>query len=370
MINGNEISQRLLLKSKQKKEEEQQKRQIAIQEIDGRLKDNAKGCFQLTSEQKEQVYKYWHRYTDSNAEGWIEYYSGLYGEFDVRFLPDAVYYIDIDSFYNHEKAADYIDHKCYYHLLFPNIKQPEMIAKKINGFWLDEKCNNICIEDILRKCQAAGKIIVKPAIGFSGGTGIVIWDAEKDDIYSLERILRKTVIDTVVQAFLKQHKEMEKLHQSSVNTIRTISFYHKNEIYILSSVVRMGVGKSEVDNISAGGISAGIKEDGQLKDRGFNKYGTYFSKHPDGALFGECRIPCYSQICEQIKEAHKQFPYFRLISWDFAVDEKGIPVLIEANLRNGELDFHQINNGPLFHELTDEVLKEVFRKRCENVTEY
>ena len=29
----------------------------------------------------------------------------------------------------------------------------------------------------------------------------------------------------------------------------------------------------------------------------------------------------------------------------------------------GELDFHQINNGPIFGEDTEKILKEVFNKR-------
>ena len=60
---------------------------------------------------------------------------------------------------------------------------------------------------------------------------------------------------------------------------------------------------------------------------------------------------------------HAQMPRFRLVSWDFAIDPDGEPVLIEANLHYGELDFHQINNGPIFGEDTEKILKEVFNKR-------
>lgn len=55
-------------------------------------------------------------------------------------------------------------------------------------------------------------------------------------------------------------------------------------------------------------------------------------------------------------------PHFRLISWDFAVDIDHEPVMIEANLRYGELDFHQLNNGPLFGKDTRKILDEVFGK--------
>ena len=53
-------------------------------------------------------------------------------------------------------------------------------------------------------------------------------------------------------------------------------------------------------------------------------------------------------------------PYFRLISWDFAVDQKEEPVLIEANFKYGGVDFHQLNNGPLFGKDAPKILNEVF----------
>ncbi|MGN8632063.1 sugar-transfer associated ATP-grasp domain-containing protein [Blautia sp. HCP3S3_G3] len=376
MTDAGLISERLRKKSLEKKAAEQHKREEMLREYNRRLRENEKSPFFLSEVQKKEVREYWESHTNFrksqntesdtqlNVEGWVEYYSGLYGMYDRRFLPDPVYYLDIDSYYNHRAAAKYIDNKCFYSRLFPQIRQPEIIAEKVNGFWLDKDFRGIQMEEILRKCREAGKIIVKPAVDFGGGAGIFIWDAKKDATGRLEKYLLRTVIDTVIMVFLEQHREMKKLHPSSVNTVRTISFYYKNEIRILSSVVRMGTGDSEVDNISAGGISAGIKEDGRLKNVGFNKSGKRFLTHPDGAVFGECRVPCYEQICSHIREAHKFFPYFRLISWDFAVDCEGNPVLIEANLRNGELDFHQINNGPLFRELTDEVLWEVYRKSC------
>ena len=51
-----------------------------------------------------------------------------------------------------------------------------------------------------------------------------------------------------------------------------------------------------------------------------------------------------------------------MISWDIAIGEDELPVLIEANLYFGQLDFHQLNNGPLFGEDTEEILHEVFAK--------
>lgn len=37
-----------------------------------------------------------------------------------------------------------------------------------------------------------------------------------------------------------------------------------------------------------------------------------------------------------------------MVSWDIAIDKDGDPVLIEANMRKGGINFHQFNNGPMF----------------------
>ena len=40
-----------------------------------------------------------------------------------------------------------------------------------------------------------------------------------------------------------------------------------------------------------------------------------------------------------------------------SVDVNGEPVLIEANLHNGGINFHQMNNGPVFKEYIDYFLQ-------------
>ena len=62
-------------------------------------------------------------------------------------------------------------------------------------------------------------------------------------------------------------------------------------------------------------------------------------------------------IIKQAKELHAQLPYFKLISWDLALDFDNEVVLIEFNIRWQEINSHQISNGPLFNEYTDSVLE-------------
>ncbi|WZL78695.1 hypothetical protein QBE55_00540 [Eubacteriales bacterium mix99] len=50
-------------------------------------------------------------------------------------------------------------------------------------------------------------------------------------------------------------------------------------------------------------------------------------------------------------------PHFRIIGWDFSVDELGDPVLIEYN---GAPGMNQISRGPLFGDLTEPALNTIF----------
>ena len=52
--------------------------------------------------------------------------------------------------------------------------------------------------------------------------------------------------------------------------------------------------------------------------------------------------------------------YTELISWDFSVDEQGEPLLIEANFTGGQLDFHQLCNGPIWGNDTEAILADIF----------
>lgn len=157
---------------------------------------------------------------------------------------------------------------------------------------------------------------------------------------------------------------MSKLNESSVNTIRLLSFLDKNgKVKIYSSVVRMGVNNSKVDNASSGGITCGIEEDGRLKPIAYSANGQKFDEHPNTHMkFNSIVIPNYSKLEELVQRLHIKLPHFRLLSWDFAVDVENDPILIEVNLRYGELDFHQLNNGPVFGNDTKKILDEVFER--------
>ena len=125
----------------------------------------------------------------------------------------------------------------------------------------------------------------------------------------------------------------------------------------------MGVDGSRVDNTPYSSMFCGINKDGTLKEYAYNMNGYRFDKHPNGTVFSEVKIPDFNSCIAFVKNLAPRFIRFsKLTSWDIAVGEDGLPILIEVNLNYGQLDYHQYTNGPIFGNLTEELIKEVFEK--------
>ncbi len=198
-----------------------------------------------------------------------------------------------------------------------------------------------------------------------GGKGVFFID-KKTSLSEIEEMVKKCINDDiVVQKVLSQSKVLSTINASSINTIRLLTLLRRNgTVKICSIVLRMGVGGSKVDNASSGGIVVGVDEDGRLKDVAYNVKGERFFEHPDSHIkFNDFFIPNFDKIKQIVREQAVNLPYFRLVSWDIAIDENNEPVLIEANLCRGELDFHQLTNGPVFGDDTEEILNEVFNDK-------
>jgi hypothetical protein len=313
----------------------------------------------ITSEYKNEIKEYWKKYTRRVNTDWHRYYSSRNGFYDVRYIPSDLYYTTIDQHFNNMKMSSGVDNKNYYDIWFPDSRQATAVVRKINGFYYDADYNLIGKDEVVRRCLEHSRLIIKPAVGVGRSTGIEFWNS-KQGAEGVTRLIIEGTDNLVVQEIIKQHEDLGRIHPSSVNTIRSITLLFEGKVYILSSILRMGIDGSYVDNASAGGITCGIKENGQLKDTAFSSYGVKYDRHPQGFEFSDFVVPSFDKVKELVIREQTKLAHFRLISWDIAVAEDGEPVLIEANLGNGSVRIHQFNNGPLFGDLTDDVLQEVF----------
>ena len=325
-----------------------------------------KSC-KLSKEQVKSIKTFWKKYCTVSPK-WALYYSAKNGQFDPRYIPNTLYYTKIDQHFNARKLGYGFNDKNYYSKIFSGIKQPRVLVRKINGMIFDENYNQITVEGAFALITSENEVICKPSQETGSGRGIQFFS--KDNIEAIKEFLGdKEYDDYIVQALIKQHPILNKVHEGSVNTYRICSLLMEDGVHILSSVLRMGVGSSKIDNATAkdnakyDGMACGITEMGILKKYAYGYCtGQRYEKHPDGLVFDGFQLPAYDKAIELIKQAHPRIAHFRLVSWDIAIDEEGEAVLVEANMRNGGINFLQFNNGPLFGDLTEKVLDEVFGK--------
>ena len=137
-----------------------------------------------------------------------------------------------------------------------------------------------------------------------------------------------------------------------------MSLRYKGDIHILSSIIRMGNNGSSLDNATAGGLTCGFDKSGKLNDFATDHYNyEKFYSHPySNFVFKDAQIPNIDALYNLVIQAHHHLPYFDIVSWDIAMSDYNEPYIIEVNLRFQDLNFHQRNNGPLFGELTTEIL--------------
>jgi hypothetical protein len=314
----------------------------------------------VPAEYKKAVKSFWKKYTKVSPK-WAWYYAARNGIMDPRYIPNTLIYTKIDQHFNNRKIGYGFNDKNYYSLLFPTIKQPEVLARNIGGVFVDADYKLISVKRVIELISSEDEVICKPSLESGSGRRIQFWNYSKD-VLEIESFLNnRTEFDYILQKIIHQHDDLNKIHSSSVNSLRIVSLLMQDGVYILSSNLRMGVGAGRVDNVTAGGISCGINSDGSLKKYATAYYsGEKFDRHPQGLVFEGFKVPSYDQAINLVREAHPLIPHFRLVSWDIAIDKDGNPILIEANMRKGGINLNQFNNGPLFGDLTERVLDEVF----------
>ena len=149
---------------------------------------------------------------------------------------------------------------------------------------------------------------------------------------------------------IEQHKEINKIHDKSVSTLRIISLItSENHPEIISVFMRFGVGDSVIDNASSGGFFVGVNiDEGTLKDTGhyLSQYGgAKIKKHPDsGFIFEGFKVPYFKEACEEVLKGIMVIPN-RFIGWDVAITPNG-PIIVEAN-SSPHLQISNIVNGGL-----------------------
>ncbi|BCO11428.1 hypothetical protein GEOBRER4_n2474 [Citrifermentans bremense] len=215
---------------------------------------------------------------------------------------------------------------------------------------------------LFMKESDGGKIIIKVYDGM-GGKGIVVAYRDGHEVF----VKRKSVVCTldefelnhpaIVQDYVRQHPSLE-AYSPSCNTVRVVTLLKRDcsDVLIIGAFIRFGVGASDIDNLSSGGIAAGVDvASGGVFDTAVDYAGNVYSQHPVSTLcFKGLSIPYWEQLVVLSKKIQWQFPFHKLLGLDICITDSG-PVLIEIN-SEPDMVALEMTYGPIL--LREEVYNE------------
>lgn len=288
---------------------------------------------------------------------WHRFYNSLIDNTLIDFVPELLFYTEIEPALNQAIMYPALEDKNLLDKFFPSSFLPETIIKNINGYYYCED-KQISLQTSFIKCLEHSQFVIKPSIGTAGGEGVKMFDLSeiKDKTKFLESIFKEYNSDFIIQKVLTQDTHISKLNKSSINTIRVISYMRKDEVIPLSSVIRIGRNGEFTDNLTLGGVAVGIKHSGELRSSGYDKYGKRYFESDNGTIFKNFKITNYDKILSNVKDKHKNMPYFKLISWDISVNLNLEVKMVEFNALGQDINLHQMCNGPLFGKYFEEIL--------------
>lgn len=293
---------------------------------------------------------------------WHNYFTARTGVYSKLYFPTSEYKTSIVGRLNVYPLKRAYTDKNMTNIILPNTKQPKVFLKNMNGYFYFEGVP-VSREEAIEKSGDLGEVIMKPSLT-ARGQGVVKLNLQKkinvEDRKSLSQIFDEYKKDYLIEELVRQHPDMAALNESSVNTIRFLSYRSGMEVYIVYSVIRIGRMNQTIDNESAGGISAKIDEDGKIAQFAYGAPGVDKVEYTDsGVKLKGYQVPSYRKAVEFVKEQHLYLPFFDLVAWDVAIDVNGDPVMIEFNMTP---DLSQSANGPAFGQYTEMILKDAMSR--------
>ncbi len=248
-------------------------------------------------------------------------------------------------------------HKAGFSTYLEKIKQPRNIVKCMDGQYFDEDMNPISKSDAIDILSKEKSSIIKSTYGSCQGKSIQKICPNEN----ISKILDEYHGNLVCQEIIQQSPEMAKFHPSSVNTFRVVSLFINGHLSICEIILRIGQSDSIVDNAGAGGIMIGCNENGQLRDYGYDHFGTKHFDNGNGLKF-KGQVVDISRVLESTRKYHTYyFPTMGVVAWDWSIGKDNAPIFIEANLGGLQLfpdiTTSQLAKGaPFFGDRTEEVI--------------
>lgn len=322
----------------------------------------------LSIEQKKAMDSYWkNKYGKTIPYFWHKKYLYYSGKFCVDYFPEILYTTKLEPLMNPDKVAKIYENKALVELLFyyklgEKIVVPKTVCGCSDGYFFDEFRNPSSLDEVVKSIVSNREdMIIKPSVGGSSGFGVKKIQAGTKYLEAQD-IVRSYGNDFIVQNVIRQHESFAKLHEQSVNTVRIISYRVDDKIHVTPSIMRIGCGKSFIDNAHAGGVYIGIQSDGKLGRYAISQNtNDKYEIHPDSKIvFDNYELYGFEKIQRAAIELHKCLPNIGIVNWDFSVDEIGRVVLIECNLNAGSIWLIQNACGePVFGSDTEYMISKI-----------
>jgi len=198
--------------------------------------------------------------------------------------------------------------------------------------WLDLRTAN---DDELAAFLSRHERVIAKVADSLGGDGIEAYaSADIADLPAF-RATRLAHRQVLLEEFLTQHSDMSSLNDSSVNTLRVITFLDEaGAVHTLARVLKMGNG-GDVDNFSDGGMYTMLDSDGIAHYAAFDGAGGVFTEHPrSGTSIIGFAVPNWAEVQALVTALAREVPQIRYVGWDIAITPAGAAV-IEGNYNTG-----------------------------------
>jgi hypothetical protein len=265
------------------------------------------------------------RFWEKSRSEWKYYYGSIYDPYQRAALRKEVQPADYIVLFDDKEVCNQL------------CEAAELPVPNVAGF-LDKTPDQLERLGDLVDRAGGDKLIVKPVRG-KGGHGIfVAWsEAGRLRVKAKDPRAAADVLHiesrSIVQSFVAQHAELEKIAANSINTIRIQTLQTRgDEILIVGAMIRFGVDDAVVDNLSSGGIGVGIDIDtGKLMERAQDFASRTYRAHPNsGVEFLGYQVPMWPEVVDLARRIQQCFPYYRFLGHDIAITPDG-PVIIEIN---------------------------------------
>jgi len=301
------------------------------------------------------------------GDKWYRTYSLLCGRQSRDYIPEDIYYSVVEPLLNNAESRPFLANKGMYQLVWGSGMFPRNIVRNVSGFDYDESFRRVDGDGWTALLAVEEKVVVKPSLHSGGGRNIQVFaradgklENRRGDVLTPDYLKRTYATDYVVQEFVRQHEYFSRLNASSVNTLRVFTYRSvaTDHVSILSHIVRMGRDGSEVDNENAGGMVCSVDPDGRLAAIGSDVIGRKYESAPGGQLFRDLPpVPAIEELRRTALLVASKLVDQRLLGVDLCMDGDGRVRVIEVNMHNLGINFHQMSDGPLFGKFTDEVIE-------------